>query len=68
MPSPNLPLLLKHLAASNMALAKEIANPRLINDTRRAKIFEESQRIVADLQRFTDHFVIPVTARNKVGR
>lgn len=68
MPQPSLPVLLKRLAVSNAALAEQIANPRLINDIRRAKLHEEAKGIVADLQAFTDAYVVNVVARTKVGK
>lgn len=68
MSQPSLPVLLKRMAMTQMALASEIANPRLVNDTRRFKLLAESKSIVADLQAFTDAYSINVVARNKVGK
>ena len=68
MPQPNLPMLLKRMATTQMAIANEIANPNLVNDIRRAALLEESRAIVADLQALTDRYIIPTVARGKVGQ
>jgi len=59
----NLPLILKHLALTQMGLAHHFANDKVHDASARLKLLEESQRIVADLQAFTDSHKIEVTKR-----
>ena len=65
---PNLPMLLKRLAMTQMAIAEHIANPWLKDSTKAPKLLEEARAIVADLQAFTNSHIISVVARNKVGQ
>ena len=68
MPEPNFPLILKRLAMTQMAIAATIANPNRQNDMERNQLLEESKAIVADLQAFTDQYIIPTVNRGKVGQ
>ena len=68
MNQPNLPMLLKRMAMTQMAIADHFAHPRLISEMKRMQLFEESKQIVADLQAFTDAYSINVVARKKVGQ
>lgn len=59
----NLPLLLKRIAMTQMGIAHHLANDKIDDRGARLKLLEESQRIVADLQAFTDRYKIPVEPR-----
>ena len=67
MSQPSLPVLLKRIAMTQMALADHLSHPRLVCEAKTLALFEESKSIVADLQTFTDNYVINVSPRNKVG-
>jgi hypothetical protein len=60
---PGLAYILKRLVTTQMALVAHVASTHLIDDRVAPALLEESKRIVADLQKFTDEYRIEVTRR-----
>lgn len=59
--------ILKRLAMTQMGLAHHLANRQIRDDAARNALLEETRRINADLQTFTDSYRIDVTKRPAIA-